>query len=50
MPVNCSERKQPPISSTDSMIACGVVGVNSPDAARKAAPITALNVSTRRKP
>jgi hypothetical protein len=50
MPVNCSERKQPPTSSTERMIACGVVGVNSPEAARKAAPITALTVRTRRKP
>ena len=47
MLVNCSERKQPPTNRTIMISQCGVVGVNRPFAARKAAPTRAFQVSSR---
>jgi hypothetical protein len=48
--VNCSERKNPPTSSTATISHHGVAAVNSAIASRKPAPTIAFTVSTVRKP
>ncbi len=48
--VNCSERKNPPISRQMISTICGVPGTNSADAAKNPAAMKQLTISTRRKP
>ena len=50
MAVNCSERKNPPISSTANISSAGVAGENSAQIAIDSADSRAFQVSTERKP